>query len=220
MSDEELRKEFSKLRWSLLALKVSKDGVQTYLFKVGGRDELTRDALTMALYQKCRYVDEEDARRVARWVFENAAGSGGGGQVTQRKVCKVIVDRILTPAMYEVISEREEKLMISKIRELASNLKLSEGQLEVAFGLYDLDESGVITIDDLREGLTSLELYTDPVRDRKLFLAFGLRLLALSPEKKALEVNISDVVEVLGGGSPDFQPINRLQKIIVSSVED
>jgi hypothetical protein len=140
---------------------------------------LTRDALTMGLYQKCTYVDEGDARRLTRWVFENAAA--GGGQVNQRKVCKLLVDRILTPAMYEVINEREEKLMISKIRELSCNLKLSEGQLEVAFGLYDLDEREVITIDDLREGLTSLELYTDPVKDRKLFLAFGLRLLALSP---------------------------------------
>jgi hypothetical protein len=179
---------------------------------------VTRDALTMTLCQKCTYVDEEDARRLTRWVFQNAAA--GAGQVSQRKVCKLIEDRILTPAMYEVINEREEKLMISKIRELANNLKLSEGQLEVAFGLYDLDESGLITIDDLREGLTSLELYTDPVKDRKLFLAFGLRLLALSPQKKVLEVNISDVVEVLGGGSPDFQPINRLPKIKVSSVED
>jgi hypothetical protein len=179
LSDEELRKEFSKLRWSLLSQKVSKDGLQTYLFKAGGREKVTRDALAMALCQKCSYVEEEDASRLTRWVFENAAA--GGGQASQRKVCKLIVDRILSPAMYEVINEREEKLMISKIRELANNLKLSEGQLEVAFGLYDLDESGLITIDDLREGLTSLELYTDPVKDRKLFLAFGLRLLALSP---------------------------------------
>ena len=129
LSDQEMRKEFSKLRWSLLSEKVSKDGLQTYLFKAGGREELARDALTMALYQKCTYVDEEDARKLTRWVFENAAvgGGGGGGQVNQRKVCKLIVDRILNPAMYEVINEREENLMISKIIELSKDLKLSEG---------------------------------------------------------------------------------------------
>jgi Ca2+-binding EF-hand superfamily protein len=100
--------------------------------------------------------------------------------MSQRKVCKLIVDRILNPAMYEVISEREEKICLSKLKDKVKELKLSEGQLEVAFGLYDLDEQGIITIDDLREGITSLELYTDPVKDRKIFLALGLKLLNLS----------------------------------------
>ena len=125
--------------------------------------------------QKLTYLDREDAKRLARWVEENVEQ-----QISQRKVCKLIVDRILNPAMYEVINEREEKICLSKLKDKVKELKLSEGQLEVAFGLYDLDEQGIITIDDLREGITSLELYTDPVKDRKIFLALGLKLLNLS----------------------------------------
>jgi hypothetical protein len=72
----------------------------------------------------------------------------------------------------------------------------------------------------LREGLTSLELYADPSKDRHKFLALGLKLLALNSKSNKLEVRISDVVEVLGGGSPDFEPINRAPKIKISSCPD
>ena len=69
-----------------------------------------------------------------------------------------------------------------------------------------MDESGLITIDDLKEGLTSLDLYNDSAEDRKMFLALGMSLLE---KTQGLEVRIKDICEILEGGAPDFEPINR-----------
>jgi hypothetical protein len=48
-------------------------------------------------------MDNEDAKKVAKWVTE-----GVEGNITQRKVCRFIVERVLVPAMYEPLTNREE----------------------------------------------------------------------------------------------------------------
>jgi Ca2+-binding EF-hand superfamily protein len=46
-----------------------------------------------------------------------------------------------------------------------------------AFSLYDSEDQGLITIDDLKEGLQSLDIYQSNSKDKKLFEALIVHLL-------------------------------------------
>ncbi len=60
-------------------------------------------------------------------------------------------------------------------------------------------------MNDLLEGLTSLEIYCNPAKDRKTYQAIVLSCLR---KTSALEIRIYDVIEILGV-APDFEPLNR-----------
>jgi hypothetical protein len=46
-----------------------------------------------------------------------------------------------------------------------------------AFSLYDSEDKGLITIDDVKEGLQSLDIYQNNIKEKKLFEALIVNLL-------------------------------------------
>jgi Ca2+-binding EF-hand superfamily protein len=57
---------------------------------------------------------------------------------------------------------------------------ISETKVKSIFELYDADDSGHISVEDLKEGLTSLELNTNSAKDRRILEALIVYLLKAS----------------------------------------
>lgn len=65
---------------------------------------------------------------------------------------------------------------------------------ENSLSLYDEEERGLITVNDLREGLASFDIYDG--KDKTSFDCFALYLLSLN-HKNTEYVKISDVMQTL-----------------------
>jgi hypothetical protein len=78
--------------------------------------------------------------------------------------------------------------MLKKYRDLAVDHYES---LESTLLLYDDQEKGTITIDDLREGMASAEIYDG--RDKKSFECFAIYLLRKN-NKNTENIKIVDVL--------------------------
>ena len=57
---------------------------------------------------------------------------------------------------------------------------VSEAKVKSIFELYDADDSGHISVEDLKEGLTSLELNINSAKDRRIVEALIVNLLKAS----------------------------------------
>ncbi len=66
-----------------------------------------------------------------------------------------------------------------------------------AFSLYDSEDQGVITIEDVKEGLEALDLYQNNTKDKKLFEALIVSLL-IHNKLQTLDIKIGDLVSTLG----------------------
>ncbi len=66
-----------------------------------------------------------------------------------------------------------------------------------AFSLYDSEDQGVITIEDVKEGLEALDLYQNNTKDKKLFEALIVSLL-IQNKLQTLDIKIGDLVSTLG----------------------
>ena len=70
------------------------------------RQEISYSDFSLKLLQKFRWITKIEAEKVAQWLF------GEGQAATYRKICKTISDNLMTQGAYDVITEREQKLLL------------------------------------------------------------------------------------------------------------
>ena len=62
--------------------------------------------ILLKLLQKFRWITQIEAEKVAQWLV------GEGQAATYRKICKTISDNLMTQGAYDVITEREQTLLL------------------------------------------------------------------------------------------------------------
>ena len=70
------------------------------------REEISYSDFSLKLLQKFRWITQIEAEKVAQWLV------GEGQAATYRKICKTISDNLMTQGAYDVITEREQKLLL------------------------------------------------------------------------------------------------------------
>jgi hypothetical protein len=70
------------------------------------REEISYSDFSLKLLQKFRWVTQSEAERVAQWLV------GEGQAATYRKICKTLSDNLMTQGAYDVITEREQTLLL------------------------------------------------------------------------------------------------------------
>jgi hypothetical protein len=70
------------------------------------RQEISYSDFSLKLLQKFRWITQIEAEKVAQWLV------GEGQAATYRKICKTISDNLMTQGAYDVITEREQKLLL------------------------------------------------------------------------------------------------------------
>jgi hypothetical protein len=70
------------------------------------RQEISYSDFSLKLLQKFRWITQSEAEKVAQWLV------GEGQAATYRKICKTISDNLMTQGAYDVITEREQKLLL------------------------------------------------------------------------------------------------------------
>lgn len=70
------------------------------------RQEISYSDFSLKLLQKFRWITQSEAEKVAQWLV------GEGQAATYRKICKTISDNLMTQGAYDVITEREQTLLL------------------------------------------------------------------------------------------------------------
>lgn len=70
------------------------------------REEISYSDFSLKLLQKFRWITQSEAEKVAEWLV------GEGQAATYRKICKTISDNLMTQGAYDVITEREQTLLL------------------------------------------------------------------------------------------------------------
>lgn len=70
------------------------------------REEISYSDFSLKLLQKFRWITQSEAEKVAQWLV------GEGQAATYRKICKTISDNLMTQGAYDVITEREQTLLL------------------------------------------------------------------------------------------------------------
>jgi hypothetical protein len=70
------------------------------------REEISYSDFSLKLLQKFRWITQSEAEKVAQWLV------GEGQGATYRKICKTISDNLMTQGAYDVITEREQTLLL------------------------------------------------------------------------------------------------------------
>ena len=70
------------------------------------RQEISYSDFSLKLLQKFRWITQSEAEKVAEWLV------GEGQAATYRKICKTISDNLMTQGAYDVITEREQTLLL------------------------------------------------------------------------------------------------------------
>jgi hypothetical protein len=70
------------------------------------RQEISYSDFSLKLLQKFRWITQIEAEKVAQWLV------GEGQAATYRKICKTISDNLMTQGAYDVITEREQTLLL------------------------------------------------------------------------------------------------------------
>ena len=76
------------------------------------------------------------------------------------------------------MTQREQQRLLLKLKDATGSI--SEAKVKSIFELYDADDSGNISVEDLKEGLTSLELNNNSAKDRRILEALIVYLLKAS----------------------------------------
>ena len=70
------------------------------------REEISYSDFSLKLLQKFRWITQIEAEKVAQWLV------GEGQAATYRKICKTLSDNLMTQGAYDVITEREQTLLL------------------------------------------------------------------------------------------------------------
>lgn len=70
------------------------------------REEISYSDFSLKLLQKFRWITQSEAEKVAQWLV------GEGQAATYRKICKTLSDNLMTQGAYDVITEREQTLLL------------------------------------------------------------------------------------------------------------
>ena len=70
------------------------------------REDISYSDFSLKLLQKFRWITQSEAEKVAEWLV------GEGQAATYRKICKTISDNLMTQGAYDVITEREQTLLL------------------------------------------------------------------------------------------------------------
>ena len=70
------------------------------------REEISYSDFSLKLLQKFRWITQSEAEKVAQWLV------GEGQAATYRKICKTLSDNLMTQGSYDVITEREQTLLL------------------------------------------------------------------------------------------------------------
>lgn len=70
------------------------------------REEISYSDFSLKLLQKFRWITQSEAEKVAQWLV------GEGQAATYRKICKILSDNLMTQGAYDVITEREQTLLL------------------------------------------------------------------------------------------------------------
>lgn len=114
-----------KMRWSLLASRIHKESLMNFIFDSASssskdREEVSTQEFSLRLLQKFRWISQNEAEKMSQWLI-----GGANARSMCRKICKTLSEKLMPQSTYEVITEREESILLQKLKDRSVELKIT-----------------------------------------------------------------------------------------------
>eukprot|EP00347_Sterkiella_histriomuscorum_P020998 403335654 len=197
IKEEQIKHFYDQMKIRLQLEKVQKEHLSNFLFSdnLENREDISIKDFADVLYIKFQ-LSQNDSLNLSRFIIEQPDISQRETQydpnktLMNRKIIKFMNEKVLGQ-QYQFYSADQERHVIIKFRELAVN---HFNNLESTLTMYDDEDKGLITINDLKEGLSSFDIYDG--KDKTSFECLVLYILNQN-HKDTKFIKISDVLGTL-----------------------